>query len=440
VRKEKTRAGANKKLRARAFGKLRAKAEAKLKKKITVLQKQSDGDINKVLHELSVHQIELEMQNEELLRAQKELEDSRSKYADLYDFAPVGYFAFDKNAHVIEANLTGCTMLGINRADLIKSAFHTFVDKDSQDQFYLHRQHVLKTTVRQTCEIFLTRKDGTKIEVQLESIPAKDNKGKFTLCRTAITDITERKQSEEASRQSDAIKKLNEELNRSNRDLEQYAYVASHDLREPLRGIKGFMELLYKAYKDKLDEKAIEYIKYATDSTKRMEDLLTCLLQYSHIQTKGKAFSPIDTKKALWAALANLQKNVEETGAYITSDELPMVKADGIQITQLLQNLIANAIKFRGEQKPEIHVGCQKYRDNRDWQFSVRDNGIGIDPQFNDRIFVIFQRLHARDKYQGYGIGLSICKRIVERHGGRIWVESEAGKGATFYFTIPDNG
>jgi len=905
------------------YKELRARAEAKLKKRFDKIQKESAGDPEKVLHELQVHQIELEMQNEELRKAQQELEESRNKYSDLYDFAPVGYFTFDKNGVIIEANLAGCGMLGVERVNLIKKSFHSFVAKDSQDVFYLHRQHVTKTAARQTCEITVIRKNKEKFEAQLESIPAESADGKIYYCRSAITDITRRKQAEEdikmlarfpsenpspilrlsadgkilysnkpgmvvleswnriigeksperwrklikdalgskkpliedidiqgrtyafmfapiaeggyvnvygrditerkqlerlkeaikeqaiternrleavmealpvgvalldakggriqnneafekvwgsplpeahsikdyaqykawwadtgkpvkprewaciqavlegrtvtgqileiqrfdgprafvlngaspvrdandkiigsavaiqditamrkaeeAIRKSeekfsalystmtegvalheivfdksgkavdymimdvnpayeyitglsmdkvigksakdvydvklppfidiyskvassgkpesfetwfepmkkhfsisvfsqgtekfatvfediterkqaeDELRKLasvvehtnefigladldgkiifinqagakmlgmtneeiekayilqvipdnfkdkvqnetlpilkekghwegdlqyknlktgkitdvyattftindpdtgkplylantslditerkqaeeqlrqfTEELKRSNRDLEQYAYVVSHDLREPLRAISGFVNLLEERYKEKLDEKAIGYIKFATDGVKRMDDLLTGLLAYSRIQTQGKPKAAIPARGALREAIAKLQKRIDESGAAITYDELPEIRADGLQIIQLFQHLLDNAIKFRSENKPEIHVGWQK-QDNG-FQFFVRDNGIGIDPQFHERIFLMFQRLHTREKYPGYGTGLTICRRIVERHGGKMWVESEAGKGATFFFTIP---
>jgi len=230
------------------------------------------------------------------------------------------------------------------------------------------------------------------------------------------------------------ILKLNEELLRSNKELQQFAYVASHDLQEPLRMVTSFTQLLAQRYKDKLDNDAHEFIHFAVDGARRMQDLITALLAYSRIQTRGKEFACLDINELLKRAMGNLRARIEETKALITSDELPSISVDGGQITQLLQNLIGNALKFN-ENIPEIHISCKE--DNDNYIFSVKDNGIGIEEQFFERIFIIFQRLSRKAEYEGTGIGLSICKSIVERHGGRIWVESEYGKGTTFYFTIP---
>ena len=232
----------------------------------------------------------------------------------------------------------------------------------------------------------------------------------------------------------EALEQANVELSRSNRDLEQFAYVASHDLQEPLRSITGYLQLLERRYKDRLDAHADEFIAYAVEGAARMQALINDLLAFSRIGSRGSPFAPADTQKVLDEALRNLGKAIEESGAVVTHDPLPTVNGDATQLVQLLQNLVGNAIKFRGQEPPQIHVGARPEGDQ--WLFSVRDNGIGIDPQYAERIFVIFQRLHLRTEYPGTGIGLAICKRIVERHGGRIWVESEQGKGATFYFTL----
>jgi PAS domain S-box-containing protein len=225
------------------------------------------------------------------------------------------------------------------------------------------------------------------------------------------------------------------ELARSNAELEQFAYVASHDLQEPLRLIASYTHLLEKRYKDKLDADANEFIGYTVESTTRMQRLITDLLTYSRVSTRGKPFDKTDLNEALKQALFNLQIAIEENQALITYDSLPALNADAIQMAQLFQNLIGNAIKFHGQEPPCIHVSVRPAGEV--WIIAVKDNGIGIDPRFSERIFVLFQRLHDRSEYPGTGIGLAICKRIVERHQGKIWVDSEPGRGATFYFTLP---
>jgi len=244
-----------------------------------------------------------------------------------------------------------------------------------------------------------------------------------------VQDITERKQAEKE------LSYLTEELKRSNADLEQFAYSASHDLQEPLRGIEGFVKLLSKRYKGKLDAKGNEFIEFTIEGVQRMKMLIKDLLEYSQIGLKNKKFSLVDSSMPLALALANLQRSIEENKAVVTYDALPKVLADSSQLSRLFQNLIGNAIKFHGNELPKIHISAEL--KGEEWIFSVSDNGIGMDPKNFDRIFTVFQRLHAREKYEGTGIGLANCKKIVERHGGRIWVESEFGKGTTFYFTLP---
>jgi|GEM_PF-2491416 len=228
-----------------------------------------------------------------------------------------------------------------------------------------------------------------------------------------------------------------ERITTLNNELETFAYSASHDLKEPLRAIAGFVGLLEKRYKDSLDEKAHEYIKYTIDGTKRMQELISDLLEYSKVGTKRKEFQPTDCSLILSKAILDLKAAIEESCAIVTYDNMPTIMADASQLTSLFQNLVGNAIKYRSKETPRIHISAER-RGNED-VFLVQDNGIGIDPKFKDRIFVAFQRLHTRDEYPGTGIGLAICKKIVESHGGRIWVESEPEKGSTFYFTIPLN-
>jgi light-regulated signal transduction histidine kinase (bacteriophytochrome) len=216
--------------------------------------------------------------------------------------------------------------------------------------------------------------------------------------------------------------------------LEQFAYAASHDLQEPLRTVSNFSQLLGRRYKGKLDAKADQFIGFIVDGTTRMQEMIDNLLIYSRVTTRAKPFEPTDFKTVFDQALANVKMAVEESGALVIHDPLPTAMADASQMVQLFQNLFSNAIKFRKE-KPRITVSA--VQKGNEWHFSVKDNGIGIAPEFMEYIFKMFQREHASAEYPGTGIGLAICKKIVERHGGRIWVESEQGKGSTFYFTIP---
>jgi PAS domain S-box-containing protein len=670
------------------------------------------------------------MQNEELRTSQSELEESRSKYSDLYDFAPVGYFTFDKNGLILEANLTAAKELGVERSVLVHKPFRAYIASEDRERFDVYLQKVLKSDTRQTCEIRLKKKNGSVFYAQLESIAVSDSGG-VDVCRSSCIDITSRKQTDSAlldalavsvqrhaeisallegsravsgyhdfkeaaqslfdsckkltgatsgyiallsedgmenevlfvhsgglpcavdetlpmpvrglrgevfrnatamydndfpksewitllpeghtaisnvliapmivdgkvigllglankrggfnnddarmasafadliaialvrKRSDDALnrseeyfrlltenaldiitileadgtiryespsiervlgykredfigenyftfiypddlpevtktfnqlikepgyvlflqarcrhkdgswhileilannlinnssvkgivvnsrditkrknaeqemQRLADELIRSNEDLKQFASAASHDLQEPLRGIESFIVLLEKRYRGKLDEKADEYIDYIIDDVKRMQMLIKDLLEYSRVSAKGHVLKVANCSVALEKALSNLRKALETSSAEVTYDPLPVVISDAAQLTSLFQNLIGNAIKFRGTESLKIHISA--HPEKNEWIFSVRDNGIGIDPKQAERIFVIFQRLHTRQEYPGTGIGLAICKRIVERHGGRIWLESEPWQGTTFYFTIPES-
>jgi PAS domain S-box-containing protein len=245
-------------------------------------------------------------------------------------------------------------------------------------------------------------------------------------------DITERKRAEEKLRLALA------DLGRSNKDLEQFAYVASHDLQEPLRMVSSYTQLLARRYQGQLDASANKFIAYAVDGANRMQRLIEDLLAYSRVGARAKGFERIDCTAALDRALANLKAAIDASGAVVTHGPLPAVVHDNLLLVQLFQNLIGNAIKFHVEAPPRVHVTAEQKAE--EWVFAVRDNGIGIDPQYAQRIFTIFQRLHTNEEYSGTGIGLAICKKIVERRGGRIWVESQPGSGSTFYFTVPIGG
>ncbi len=273
------------------------------------------------------------------------------------------------------------------------------------------------------------RPDGTHIEIQGRPMPG----GGFV---TTYTDVTERKQFQETLEANAArLEEYAQELKKSNTELEQFAYVASHDLQEPLRMVGSYCQLLQRRYKGKLDKDADEFIGFAVEGATRMQRMINDLLTYSRVGRTGKGMTDVAIEEIARTAVANLQAAIAESGATVTWAALPSVMGEKVQLLQLFQNLIGNAIKFRAEGR-SVEVRIDARQEGDAWHFTVCDNGIGIEPQYAERIFLIFQRLHDRSKYQGTGIGLAVCKKVVEHHGGRIWIESEPGKGTTFHFTL----
>jgi light-regulated signal transduction histidine kinase (bacteriophytochrome) len=270
-------------------------------------------------------------------------------------------------------------------------------------------------------------RDGHEFPVELAAFPLET--GENCSFGAFILDITERRKAEEET------KALAQELRRSNEELQQFAYVAAHDLREPLRTIVSYTNLLVEKFKGKLDADDEENVAFIVGAAKRMQALISDLLAYSRVQTRQRAFQPTDCSAVMETVIASLKTDVEEAGGRVTWDPLPEVDGDASQLSQLFSNLVANAIKFRGSNPPIVHVAAQRQDD--EWLFSVSDNGIGIEMQFAERIFLMFQRLHSMTEYPGTGMGLAICKKIVERHGGRIWIKSAPGEGSTFHFTFP---
>jgi PAS domain S-box-containing protein len=280
-------------------------------------------------------------------------------------------------------------------------------------------------------EYRMRRYDGEYRYFAARAVPVLNDDGSVREWVGTCTDIHDRKLAEES------IQRYSEELKRSNQELEHFAYVSSHDLQEPLRTLASFAQLLSENYRGRLDSDANEFIAFMVDGAKRMQTLIDDLLSFSRVGTRGKPLAPVACEEVMRAVLDDLEVAITESGAQVTHDPLPEVMGDDVQLRQLLQNLTGNALKFRKpDQPPHVHVSAA--RSGNGWHFSVRDNGIGIDPGFFDRIFIIFQRLHNRQDYAGTGIGLAVCKKIVERHGGRIWPESDPGQGSTFHFTIPD--
>jgi signal transduction histidine kinase len=282
------------------------------------------------------------------------------------------------------------------------------------------------------CLFRLADKPFTRTDLELLNVLA--NRAGTALETIRLFAETERHQ-RELEQEIAERRQVEQALSRSNNELEQFAYIVSHDLQEPLRMVRSYLQLLARRYQGQLDQDADEFIAFAVDGAARMQTLINDLLTYSRLTTDAKPFEPTDCTPLLKSVLADLQIAIEESGAVVTYDDLPTVIADATQLRRLFQNLIGNAIKFRGDRSPEIHLGVE--RKAAAWVFSVRDNGIGIEQSEFDHIFMIFQRLHPRTEYEGTGIGLAICKKIVGRHGGCIWVESEQGQGSIFYFTIP---
>lgn len=338
-------------------------------------------------------------------------------------------------------------ILGYSAEQLEMTSGFEQIHPDDREKVRQAASSATHNGVGQRIEYRMRHMDGTWRYLESSASTILSDDGTVDKLVIVNRDITDRKRAEEAleehknhleqlvtMRTTELTTKM-EELARSNADLEQFAYVASHDLQEPLRMVASYTQLLSHRYKGKLDADADDFIGFAVDGASRMQQLIQDLLSYSRLTTKGKALAWTQSESACQSAVGNLQESIKDASAVVRVGQLPEVFADAGQLTALFQNLIGNAIKYRNERKPEIQVDAQFQAC--EWVFSVRDNGIGIEAQYFGRIFQMFQRLHSRKDYSGTGIGLAICKKIVERHGGRIWLESQPGEGSTFHFTIP---
>ena len=540
----------------KSYSELRDAAEKKLGNSPDATQEFQEKSLEEIIHELQVHQGELETQNEELKRVQLELEATRNKYQDLYDFAPVGHFTLTQKGIIIEVNLAMAALLGMPGSKLIGRGFGHFVAPESLDQFDQHIISVLGHEEKQTCDLRLKREDGSSFYARLDGIRIESPvKGSYVI-RIALIDISERKRLEEAIKQSEemfrtvadftyaweywidpdgsliyvspsceritgyrsdefinnpgllkdiihhedqllvgnhfdsidsdppyavefrivsptgetrwighscqavygedgrclgrrvsnrditkrkgieeVVKQRTEELERSNKDLEQFAYVAAHDLREPLVAVAAYLKILERLSKNPLEDVARTCIAKALNLALRMDSMLQGLLAYSRLTLTPISYEITDCNTCLVDALSNLGLSIKKSGAVVTNDTLPTLKIDASQLVLIFQNLIGNAIKYSETEHPKVHVGCISKESQ--YQFSVSDNGIGIAPPYLNRIFKMFERVKDLSGPMGNGIGLSTCRKIVERYGGRIWVDSKVGKGSTFHFTLP---
>jgi len=379
--------------------------------------------------------------------AQHRIYKAEARFRTLVEKIPAVTFvaSLDESVNELYVSPQIEKLLGFSQKEWLENPilWYTQMHPDDRDRWHIEFARTVATATHFRSDYRFLARDGRVVWVRGEAQMIRDERGNPIFLQGIAFDITDHKRAEEILRHlhhelEKQVEERTAELARSNLDLEQFAYVASHDLQEPLRAVAGCVQILKKRYQGQLDARADELIAHTVDGVSRMETLIKELLAYSRVGTRAEAFEPCDSGVALDRALSNLKVAIAEAGAFVTHDQLPVVKADAAQLTQLFQNLIGNAIKFRSQQPPKIHVAVR--REKAHWVFSVKDNGIGMQPEYFERIFVIFQRLHTRNEYPGTGIGLAICKKIVERHGGRIFVESAPGQGSTFSFTLPDKG
>jgi PAS domain S-box-containing protein len=356
---------------------------------------------------------------------------SEAKYRGLLEAAPDAMVVVNEEEKIVLLNLQAENQFGYRRDELVGQPLKNIIPEGFAERLIADGTRSAADALAQQIgtgiELLGRRKDGNEFPIEIMLSPLKSADG--ILVTAAIRDISERKKAEAH------LMKTVEELKRSNDELEHFAYVASHDLQEPLRMVASYTQLLAKRYEGRLDSDADEFIAFAVDGSTRMQGMIQDLLLYSRAGSSGAALRELDSEVALKNALDNLRVTLQESGAVVTHDSLPALTTDHTQLTQVFQNLVGNAIKYRSAAVPLIHVSAAKQGSGQ-WQFSVRDNGIGIDSQYFEKIFVLFQRLHGREEFEGTGIGLAICKKMLERLGGRIWVESQPGSGSTFLFTL----
>jgi PAS domain S-box-containing protein len=369
--------------------------------------------------------LEMDFDITERKKAEEALRESEEKYRAFFENSIDAVLLTSPDGTIYSANPEACRIFGMSEMEIVKAGRNGIVESDPKLQYALEER---ARTSKFKGELNYRRKDGTIFPGEMSSAFFRDKNGNVKTSMI-IRDITERKM-------ADKVLKLKlEELSRSNEELEQFAYVSSHDLQEPLRMISSYLQLLQRRYKGNIDEKADKYIYFAVDGAARMQVLINDLLEFSRVTTKAREPEPTDSKLVLDQVLSNLDLYIQQNKATVSYCSLPEVIADSTQLAQVFQNLIANGIKFHDGKAPQISISARKKES--EWVFSVKDNGIGFDPQYSEKIFEVFKRLHKKEEYPGTGIGLSICKKIIERHGGRIWAESELGKGSTFYFTLP---
>jgi PAS domain S-box-containing protein len=366
------------------------------------------------------------------------LKDSEERFRLLVESVQdYAFFMLDRNGWIASWNTGAARITGYQAAEVIGRHFSCFYTSEDVVAGTPQGDLLAATDAgRFEDEGWRLRKDGSRFFAHGVITAIRDSKGELQAFGKVIQDMTAHRTAETKRKDVEIVlSKQNEELLDINAELERFAYVTSHDLKEPLRMITGYLGLLSKRYEPTLNKEAMEFVNFAVDGAKRMEVLITDLLTYSRMGPRQKKSEEVDCEKLFSRSAMDLTAVIDESGAEVTHDPLPTLMGDSTQLGQVFLNLMGNAIKYHGNEKPKVHVSAM--RSGNEWRFSVSDNGIGMEPQYQERIFLLFQRLHTRAEYPGTGIGLAICKKVIEGHGGRIWVESESGKGSTFYFTIP---
>jgi PAS domain S-box-containing protein len=370
------------------------------------------------------------------------LKRNESHLSALFEAATEGIIISDRRGIILSVNKRAEELFGYDREEIIGDKVETLMPQRFTPRHEGYRRdyydHPEPRPMGQGRELYAQRKNGEEFPVEISLNYFETNEGRFYIA--FVIDITYRKKAEkQLLKAHDDLKRKANELKQSNSELEQFAYVASHDLQEPLRMVASYTQLLARRYQDQLDQDAQDFIEYAVDGANRMQQLINDLLEYSRVGTHGRELAPSDLNLIFEIAQKHLETLIEEQHAQISVEQnLPQVVGDEIQLIQLFQNLLHNAIKFRADRTPEINVWAEDYENDSDMVvIHVQDNGIGIQPNHQKRIFMIFQRLHNRNEYPGSGIGLAVSKKIVERHNGRIWLDSTPGEGTTFHVALP---
>jgi PAS domain S-box-containing protein len=428
------------------FTDLRRRAEELLPAEDIPAQELSPAAAARLIHELKVHQIELEMQNEELRQSQARLEESRNKYADLYDFAPMGYLGLDELGRITEANLTAATLLGVERSRLLDHYFWLFLVEADRQTFNRMMQNVQNLPQRRG-EFHFQVGQGEARTMLLNVLFSRDEQGNG-LRRLSLTDVTELEQAQQALRASQAklhrlnqrleekVKERTHELEQATQELESFSYTVAHDLKTPLRAIEGFSRMLQGEHTVGLDEEGLRLLRVVVDNTQLMRVLIDDLLNLAKMACQQMRKVSLNLTDMAQGAFARLKSQEPERDIRLIVHETPPAKGDYSLLYQVILNLLQNAFKFTGDKETAvIEVGGRSAEKEN--IYYVKDNGVGFNKDEAHKLFLVFQRLHTDEKYEGTGVGLATVQRIIQRHGGRVWADGKVGEGATIYFALP---